>query len=172
MATKKSSQAKKVESDHAKTGKPVSPTEDPTDHSVPAAELAAQIDPAGKSGATVNAKSMDAVSKADKAKEDAAKLEEDKTIVGKIRKSGLYWIQNHASGDRYVGISPQNDPDATKADKRLSTVMPLDSVSPRTGMVIRPKDGAEFNVGDGFGPETNPGDWAKVQSPEGKPLFD
>lgn len=158
-------QAKKVEEDHAKTGKPVSPTEDPTDHSKPASEIAAQVNPAGKSGAAVNAASIEAVAKDD---EDA----KPQGLAGKIRKSELYAVNDHVSGGGlYIGISPQNDPKATEAQKRLSSVNPLSSVAPRTGMQVRPKDGDAFSVGDGFGPDSVPSDWQKVVRPDGSPLF-
>lgn len=158
--------ADKVETDHAKTGKPVSPTEDPTDHSTSASALAAQVDPAGKSGATVNAKSMEAVTdKTDEAKPD------DNSLAGKILKSGLFFVRDHTTGEDYVGISPQNDPKASDATKRLSSVTPLGSVSPRTGMIVKPKDGDAFTVGEGFGPDALPSDWLKVMNSEGKSLF-
>jgi len=152
-------QADKVEKDHAATGKPVSPTEDPTDHSVPAGKIAAAVDPSGKSDATV------------KAKEDQEKLEEDKSLAGKIRKSELFFVRDHTTGRDYVGISPQNDPKATEGSKRLSLVSALDSVAPRTGMQVVPKDGDAFVIGDGFGPDSNPGDWARVTKPDGSPFF-
>lgn len=111
-------------------------------------------------------------SAADASEKAKAAAEEDNSIVGKIRKSGLHFVQDHTIGGAgYVGISPQNDPKASEASKRLSAVTSLDSVSPRTGMQIRMKDGSSFAVADGFGPETVPADWAKVNTPDGKPLF-
>lgn len=171
MADQKVSAAdvEKVKDDHEAAGKPLSPTEDPTDHSKSASEIAAQVDLKGESGATVNAKNMEAVSKDDETKEE--KAEEDQTIVGKIRRSQLFFVRNHVSGQDYVGISPQNDPKATPAEKRLSSVFPLDGVSPRTGIQIVPKDGDPFSVGDGYGPDKTPADWAGVNRPDGKPLF-
>jgi len=169
MATKDkgAADAEKVKKDHAKTGKPVGPVDDPTDHSVPAGAIAAKVDPAGKSGATVNAETMDAVSKADEAKEDQEKAEEDNSIAGKLRKTGLFFVHDHSTGRRYVGISPQNDPKATEGSKRLSTVQSLDAAAPRTGIEVIPAEGDSFVVGDGFGPDATPADWSKVTRPDG-----
>lgn len=167
----KSDDKKKVEADHAKTSKPLSPTEDPQKHDVPASALTAQIDPKGTGGATVNAASIDTLNADDKAKEDQKKLEEDQSIAGKIRRSGLYFVRDHTIGRDYVGISPQNDPNATEGSKRLSSVQSLDGVSPRTGMQIVTKDGVSFSVGDGYGPEKTPADWASISKPDGSPLF-
>ena len=164
--------AQKVEDDHAKTGRPVSPTEDPTVHAVAASDLAKQIDPKGASGATVNAASMDAVHKNDEAKEDEKRAEEDQSLFGKIRRSQLFWVNDHTvGGGPYVGISPQNDPKASPASKLRSTVEPLDMHAPRTGLQVRPKDGDAFVIPDGFGLDSNPGDWGRVTFPDGKPLF-
>ena len=164
--------AKKVEQDHAKTGKPVSPTENPAVHAVPASELAKQVDPTGKGGATVNAASMDKVNKADKAKEDRQRLEEDQPIAGKIRRSELFWVNDHTvGGGPYIGISPQNDPKASQASKQRSNVEPLDMHAPKTGLQVRPKDGDPFVIPDGFGLDSTPADWARVTFPDGKPLF-
>lgn len=164
--------AKKVEADHAKTGRPVSPTEDPTDHSVSAGAMAAQLDPHGRSGAAVNAKAMDKVAEADEAAEAKALAEEDKSLAGRIRKSQLYWIVDHSmGGNPYIGISPQNDPDASPASKRVSIVEPVEFHSPATGLEIRLPDGPSFTVGDGFGPGSQPSDWDKIKRPDGSPLF-
>lgn len=170
--SKAQAQANKVEKDHAKTGRPVSPTEDPKDRSVSAGAIAAQVDPKGTGGATVNAKSMDKVNKADEAKEDKEKLEEDQSIAGKLRRSELFLVTDHSlGGDPYVGISPQNDPKATPASKLRSQVRALDMVAPRTGMQVRPKSGDAFSVGEGFGLDTTPADWARVTTPDGKPFI-
>jgi hypothetical protein len=145
--------------------------EDPTDHSKSATSIAASVDPSGKSGATVNATSMDTVSKEDKAKEDKKALEEDQSLAGKILRSGLFFVRDHSTGEDYVGVSPQNNPDASTASKLRSAVTPLGAVPPRTGMIIRPKDGDAFTIGEGFGPDSTPDRWAGVSSPDGKPLF-
>lgn len=169
---KSQADAKKVEKDHAMTGRPVSPTEDPEVHAVPASELAKQVDPKGTSGATVNAASMDKVNKAEEAKEDQERLEEDKSIAGKIRRSELFWVNDHTvGGGPYIGISPQNDPKASQASKLRSTVEPLDMHAPKTGLQVRPKDGDPFVIPDGFGLDATPADWARVTFPDGKPLF-
>jgi hypothetical protein len=163
---------KTVEKAHAASGRPVSPTEDPTDHSVSASTLAAQVDPKGAGGATVNAKSMDSLSKTAKAAEDKEKLEDDQSLVGKMRRSELFWVNDHTTGGGpYVGISPQNDPKASEASKRLSAVHPLDGVAPQTGMRVIPKDGDAFTVGEGFGPDATPKDWARVTRPDGSSLL-
>lgn len=175
MADDKSKQqadAKKVDADHAQTGRPVSPTEDPTDHSVSASEIAKQLDPKGGSGATVNAASMDKMQAADEAEEDKQRLEEDKSLAGRIRKSGLMWINDHSTGGGpYVGISPQNDPKATEASKRVSIVEPLDLHVPHTGLQVRIPDGDSFTIGDGFGPGSNFNDWGRITKPDGELLF-
>jgi hypothetical protein len=141
--------------------------EDPTDHSKSASALAAQVDPAGKSGATVNAKSMEAVK--DKAKDEQPA---DNSLAGKILKSQLFVVNDHVNGGGpYVGISPQSDPNASESSKRLSSVNPLGIVAPRTGMQVRPKDGDAFAIGEGFGPDSTPAEWAKVTKPDGSLLF-
>lgn len=164
--------SKKVQDDHAKTGKPVSPTEDPAVHAMSATDIAKQTDPKGASGATANAASMDKVSKADQAKADKKAAEEDQSIAGKIRKSQLFWVNDHTvGGGPYIGISPQNDPKASQASKLRSTVEPLDMHAPKTGLQVRPKDGDPFVIPDGFGLDSTPADWARVTFPDGKPLF-
>jgi len=149
----------------AKKPSPGTP-EDPVDHSKTASEIAGN-DPKGKAAAA----SLDAVSKTDKAKEDQEQTDIDNSIVGKIRKSGLHFVRNHVTGQDYVGIPPNNDPNASEAEKRLSAVTALDSVSPRTGMIVKPASGDSFSVGEGFGPEKVPADWAAVTRPDGSPLF-
>lgn len=165
------SDAEKVKADHAKTGRPVSPTEDPTDHSVPAGEIAKQLDPKGTSGASVNAASMDKAHAADEAKEQQELAEGDKSLAGRIRRSGLYYVTDNSIGSRYVGISPQNDPKASAISKRVSAIAPLDGQPPETGVEVRLPDGTSFTIGDGFGPGSLPSDWEKVKRPDGSPLF-
>ena len=170
--TKQQADAKKVEQDHAKTGRPVSPTEDPESHAVPASEIAKQLDPRGGSGATVNAAAMDRINATDEAEEQKRLAEEDKSLAGRIRRSGLLWINDHSTGGGpYVGISPQNDPKATEASKRVSIVEPLDLHVPHTGLQVRIPDGETFSVGDGFGPGSSFNDWGRVMLPSGEPLF-
>lgn len=168
MAKDTEEQADQVKADHAKTGKPLSPAEDPTDHSKPASEIAAQVDPKGSSGATVNAASMDAVNK----EGDEKAADEDNTIAGKLLRSGLVFVRDHSTGEDYVGESPQNNPDASTASKLRSSITPLGAVAPRTGMIVRPKDGPAFTIPDGFGPDSTPDHWSGVTNPEtGKALF-
>lgn len=162
--------AKKKAAKKPANAAPGSP-EDPTDHSKPASEIAAQVDPKATSGATINAKSMDTVSRADQAAEDKKNLEEDQSLAGKILRSGLVFVRDHSTGEDYVGASPQNNPDATEASKLRSAVTPLGAVVPRTGMIVRPKKGESFTIGGGFGPDGTPDDWAKVTNPDGKALF-
>lgn len=163
---------REIEKDHAVTGRPVSPTEDPTDHSVPAGELAKQVDPKGESGATINAESMEGVAEADEQAEEKRQEEEDKSIAGKIRRSKLMWVNDHSrGGGPYIGISPTLDPKADYASKTRSLVEPLDLHSPRTGLEVRLEDGTSFVLGDEFGMDATPGDWAKVKKPDGELLF-
>jgi hypothetical protein len=167
---KKTAAKEEIEKAHA--GKPVSPTEDPTDHSTSAASLASAVDPKGKSGAAANAASMDAVNKDMETKEDADRLAEDQSIFGKARRAGIFWVNDHSrGGGPYIGISPQNDPKADQSSKERSTVEPIELHSPQTGLAVRLPDGTSFNIPDGFGPGSVPGDWAKVRRPDGKPLF-
>lgn len=164
--------AKDVKKAHAATGRPVSPTDDPTDHSTSASAIAGQADPGKKSGATASAASLDKLTAKDKDKEAAEAAEVDNTIVGKIRRSELYAVNDHPNGGGWVvAISPQNDPKASQASKRLSSVQPLDTFPPKTGMRVIPKDGDEFVIGEGFGPDSQPGDWQKVVRPDGSLLF-
>jgi hypothetical protein len=168
---KKTATKKQIEKAH--TDRPVSPTEDPTDHSVSATELAKSVDPKGDSGAAVNAKSMDAVNRDLDAKEDAERLEEDQSVFGKARRMGLFFVRDHSRGGAaYIGISPQVDPDADRASKERSLVEPLELHAPATGTEVRMPDGKSFTIPDGFGPGSTPADWAKVVNPETKkPLF-
>ena len=155
MAAKKATKKPKT----AAAGTP----EDPTDHSKPASAIAAQVDPKGKSAA--NAESMDAV------KTEDAEPDEN-SLDAKIKRSELFVVNDHPSGGGpYVGISPQNDPNASEASKRLSTVAPLGTVAPKTGMRVIPKDGDAFTIGEGFGLDATPADWAKVTRSDGSPLF-
>lgn len=164
---------KAVEKAHAATGRPVSPTEDPTDHSVPAPEIAKQLDPKGTSGAAINAASIDKVRKADEQAAEEQQAEVDNSIAGKIARSGLYFVRDHSrGGDAYIGISPSQDEKADYASKTRSLVEPLDLHSPRTGMQVILKDGTSFTLGDEFGMDSTPADWAKVKSPDGKLLFE
>jgi hypothetical protein len=167
--------ATKREIEKAHTDRPVSPTEDPTDHSVSAGTLAKAVDPKGDSGATVNARSMDAVNREQDAKEDAEKLEEDQSVFGKARRMGLFWVNDHSvGGGPYIGISPQNDPNATPASKLRSNVESIESHSPVVGLQVRLSNGTIFSLPDTFPPVGgNPSDWAKVINPETKkPLFE
>jgi hypothetical protein len=170
-AAKKTATKKQIEKQH--TDRPVSPTEDPTDHSTSAANLTKAIDPKASSGAAVNARSMDAVNREQDAKEDAERLEEDQSVFGKARRMGLFFVRDHSRGGAaYIGISPQNDPDADRASKERSLVEPLDLHKPQTGMEVRLKDGSAFTIPDGFGPGSTPADWARVIDPNTKkPLF-
>lgn len=166
----KTATRKAIEKAH--TDRPVSPTDDPTDHSVSATELAAQVDPKGKSGATVNAASIDAVTAGDEAKEDAERLAEDQSIFGKARRAGMFFVRDHSRGGAaYVGISPQNDPKADQASKERSLIEPLELHPPQTGTEIRFPDGFSMTVPDNFGPGSQPSDWEKVKRPDGSPLF-
>jgi hypothetical protein len=166
-------QRKEIEKDHAIQGRPVSPADDPTDHSVPATQIAAQVDPKGEGGATVNARSMDAVNRADEAAEDRERLEDDKSLAGKIRRSGLFFVRDHSVGREYIGVTPSLDSEASVASQHRSLTEPLSMHPPRTGMQIYPKDGEPFTVADGFGNDTNGGDWARVINPHTeKPLFE
>lgn len=166
---KAAGQAKDVRKAHAVTGRPVSPTDDPTDHSTSAAAIAGL---GTKSGAVANAASIDALNKTDKAKEAAELAKIDNTIVGKIRRSELYAVNDHPNGGGWmVAISPQNDPNASPASKRLSSVQPLDTFAPKTGMRVVPKDGEEFVIGEGFNLDATPADWQKVTKPDGSLLF-
>jgi hypothetical protein len=163
---------KDIEKAHQVQGRPVSPTDDPTDHSVPASQIAKQVDPKATSSATVNAKSMDTMNRADEAKEDKGKLEEDQSVGGKLRRSGLFFVRDHSTGMEYIGISPANDPNASMATKTRSQIQSIDSVSPRTGMVVKPKDGDAFTVPEGYGPDSTPDRWMSVVDPTTKkPLF-
>lgn len=165
-------QKKEIEKAHSIQGRPVSPTDDPTDHSVPATQLAAQVDPKKESGATVNAKSMDAMNRADEAAEDKERLDDDQSLAGKIRRSGLYFNRDHTVGREYVGITPSLDPNASVASLHRTLTEPLSSHPPRTGMQIYPKDGEAFTVPEGFGNDTNADDWGRVTNPaNGEPLF-
>jgi hypothetical protein len=170
-AKKATGQAAKVKADHAKTGRPVSPTEDPTSHKTTGAALASQVDPKGTSGATVNAKTVDDIAAVEAEKQKADEAAVDNSLLGRIAKKGFFFVRDHTTGVDYVGASPQNDPDASEASKLRSGVFPLSQIAPRTGMLIRLEKGNSFQLGEGFGPETNPGDWQRVTTPDGKPLF-
>lgn len=171
-ASKAAATATRRTIEKAHTDRPVSPTDDPTDHSVSAREIAGQVDPKGTGGATVNAASIDTVTADDKAKEDADRLAEDQSIFGKARRAGMFFIRDHSRGGAaYVGISPQNDPKADQASKERSLVEPLELHPPQTGIEIRFPDGFSMSVPDGFGPGSQPGDWAKITRPDGSPLF-
>lgn len=131
--------------------------EDPTDHSKPASEIA--VDPKAKTAVSIDAVKI----------EDAP---EENSLEAKIKKSELFVVNDHPSGGGpYVGISPQNDPDASESSKRLSSVASLGTVAPKTGMRVIPKDGDAFTIGEGFGLDATPADWAKVTKPDGTPLF-
>jgi len=171
--TEKAQDMKKdIEKDHAIQGRPVSPVDDPTSHAVSASQLAKQVDPKAESGATVNAKSMDALNRAEEAKQETADAVEDKSVGGKLRASGLFFVRDHSTGMEYIGISPANDPDASIATKTRSLIQSIDMVSPRTGMVVKPKDGDAFTVPDGYGPDSTPDRWMGVVNPvSGEPLF-
>lgn len=110
--------------------------------------------------------------KKDIAEETTVAIAEDNSLEAKIRRSELFWVNDHTvGGGPYIGISPQNDPKASQASKLRSNVEPLDLHAPRTGLQVRPKDGDPFVIPDGFGLDSTPADWAKVTYPDGKPLF-
>lgn len=171
MATQ-TDEKNRASKDAATSAKPKSGTDSLESHAVPASQIAAQVDKGvDKSRASANAASMDAVSEQLESAEDRARAEFDKSLFGRIAKSGLVFVNDHTSGRQYVGIPPNTDPDATEATKILAAVFPLSSVAPKTGMLIRPKDGDPFNVPDGFGTDSTPDRWAGVVRPDGKALF-
>src|SRR6185369_3298662 len=94
------------------------------------------------------------------------RAEEDQSLTGKIRRSGLYWVNDHSrGGGPYIGQSPMNDPKADEASKTRSLVETLDLHAPATGLQVKLPDGTSFTVGDGFGPGSTPDDWARVTNP-------
>jgi hypothetical protein len=142
------------------------------DNATTAADIAGKVDGKEESGATKNAKSVDAANAQIEAKEEQSREEEDNSIFGKILRSGLFHVRDHVLDQTYIGISPQADPDASPASKSRSVVTGLDVVPPRTGLTVRPKDGEAFAIGDGFNLDSKPEDWARVLNPStGKPLF-
>lgn len=105
------------------------------------------------------------------AQETTEDAQEDQSIGAKLRRSKLFFIRNHNTGEDYVGISPQNDPKASDGDKLRSTVQALDGVAPRTGMIIKADDKTSFAVPEGYGLDAKPEDWAAINKPDGTPLF-
>jgi hypothetical protein len=143
-------------------------------HEKSAAEIAAQVSPAkGESGAQANARSMDAASEQlDKAEAKSAE-DEDKSIFGRIARSGLVINLHHASGDEWVGPSVQNEGPEFNHMKTKTSVGSLTVVAPRSGMIVRPDGlkGDSFTIPEGFNVDSKPDDWAKVFKPDGSSLF-
>lgn len=133
-----------------------------------ASAIAESIDKGGKGKAAAASIDESAASLA----ATEAEEKEDNSLFARIAKSGLVFVNDHSTGNQYVGIPPSQDPDSSEASRRLAAISPLSAVGPRTGMKIVPKGGDPFQVGEGFGPDANPDRWEGVVNPEtGKALF-
>jgi hypothetical protein len=126
-------------------------------------------------GAQVNAASMDAASEQLDRQDEKRAEDEDKSIFGRISRSGLVFNRDNVSGEEWVGPSVQTEGQEFAHRKLKVTIMPLSTVSPRTGMLVRPDGlkGDSFTIPEGsqFGPQANPDAWAAVTKPDGKSLF-
>jgi hypothetical protein len=145
-----------------------------SDHAKSASEIAAAVSPAkGESGANVNAKSMDAVSEQLDRQDEKRAEDEDKSVFGRIARSGLVHNRDNVSGDEWVGPSVQTEGPEFAYRKLKVSVTPLPNIAPRTGMLVRPDGltGDSFTIPEGFGPDKNPDDWGKVSKPDGSSLF-
>jgi len=148
----------------ATTDKPKAAMDSLETHSTSAGNIAESVDSGKKSKA---AASID-----DAAKGIEEKPAEDNSLFARMARSGLVYVRDHTSGQDYVGIPPSQDENATDASKRLSAVIPLSTIGPRTGMRVIPKDGEPFQIGEGFGLDANPDRWEGVTNPKtGKALF-
>jgi hypothetical protein len=141
------------------------------DNAVSASTIAAATAGKTEDAATINAASMDKAAETLDAQEAKDREDEDNSFMGKVRRSGLVFNRNHNTGEDYVGLSVQLDPNASVADKKRTSVSPLEAVAPKTGMEVRPAKGEAFTIGDGFGADSKPEDWARVTGADGKPLF-
>lgn len=96
-------------------------------------------------------------------------------LFRKMRESGLVLNEDHVGSENWIGPSVQTEGPEFAYRKIKVRITPIDSVVPRTGMLVRPDGlkGDSFTVGDNFGPGGTPRDWAAVINPaNGKGLFD
>lgn len=145
-----------------------------SNHEKSASDIVAAVSPGSKeSAAKANAESMDAAS-AQLDKQDEKRAEdEDKSIFGRIQRAGMVFNRDNVNGDEWVGPSIQTEGPEFNHRKGKTSVTPLTSIAPRTGMLVRPNGlkGDSFTIPDGFGPDKNPDAWGSVTKPDGSSLF-
>lgn len=145
------------------------------DHAQTATEIAAAVAPAkGEAAASAQAASIDDASAKLDASEAKSAEDEDKSLFGRIQRSGLVFNRDNVSGEEWVGPSVQTEGPEFAHRKLKVSIFPLSTIGPRTGTLVRPDglSGESFTVPDlGFGPSASPDEWAKVTRPDGSSLF-
>jgi hypothetical protein len=147
-----------------------------SDHATTAAAIAAQTAPAaGERTAAARgiAANVDEVSAQLDRQDEKRAEDEDRSLFGRITRSGLVHNRDHVTGEEWVGPSVQTEGPEFAHRKLKVSITPLSNIAPRTGMLVRPDGltGDSFTIPEGFGPDKNPDAWAAVTKPDGKSLF-
>jgi hypothetical protein len=101
------------------------------------------------------------------------KREEDTSVYGRLSRSGLVLNEDQTTGERWVGISAQQDPEYPAHLKNKVRVTPLAEVRPWKGLTVRPKNGEPFAVPDHIDRDATPADWLAMVNPAtGKPFLE
>jgi DNA-directed RNA polymerase beta subunit len=110
---------------------------------------------------------------ADRLKEESEerKAEEDTSVHARLARSGYVYNDNHITGERWVGVSIQCDPNADAASRAKTRVTSIAEYPPRKGLTVKPKDGEPFAVSEEFDKDSTPKDWFAVIDPVTKKSF-
>lgn len=104
--------------------------------------------------------------------EDAKKAaDEDMSIHARLARSGYVLNENQVTGERWVGLSVQRDPDADATAKAKTRVTSIAEMAPWKGLTVKPKDGEPFAISDEFDKGSTPADWFAVLGGDGKPFL-
>lgn len=99
------------------------------------------------------------------------KPDEDNSIAARLARTGYVLNENQITGERWVGISVQRDPDADASTRAKTKVTSIAEVAPRKGLTVKPTNGEPFAVSDEFDRSSSPADWFAVIDGNGKPFL-
>lgn len=115
----------------------------------------------GKASLAASPATMDAL-----AEETAGeKTEQDNSVYGRLSRSGYVLNENQITGERWIGETIQNDPDADHASKLKTRITPIAEVRPWRGLEVRPKNGEPFAVSEEYDKDTTPASWLGMLIP-------
>jgi hypothetical protein len=99
-------------------------------------------------------------------------LDADRSIAGRLTRTGYVLNENQITGERWVGLSVQRDPDADAATKARTRVTNIAEIRPFRGLTVKPTNGEPFAVSEEFDKDATPADWFAVLNGEGKPFLE